>query len=173
MRDGPLRRAVKWVARLRYTVDLSLTRLLQRAQGEPRYRLTGSCNGCGRCCEQPTIPVSAPVFHVRTLRWLALAWQKWVNGFEYVGQDRRARLFLFRCTHYDPVTKQCDSYESRPGLCRDYPRNLLYAARPEFFPECSFGAVHKDAARFRKALEQAGLPPEKVRELSERLNLKD
>ena len=89
MRDGPLRRLIKRMALLRYTIDLAFTRLVLRAQGEPRYRLTGSCNGCGKCCETPTIPVSTPVFRLRSLRWLALTWHRVINGFELIGEDRR------------------------------------------------------------------------------------
>jgi hypothetical protein len=171
MKDGPLRRAIKRIALLRYTFDLGFTRWVLSRRGEPRYRLTGSCNGCGRCCETPIIPVSWPVFRLRSLRWVALSWHRWVNGFELTGEDRRHKLFIFRCTHYDPATKQCDSYESRPGMCRDYPRNLLYEAIPEFLPDCSYGAVDKKAARFRSALEQTNLTPEQRRDLEKKLRL--
>ncbi len=171
MKDGPIRRVLKRVALIRYTIDLGFTRWILRRRGEPRYRMTGSCNGCGKCCETPIIPVSRLVFRLRSLRWMTLAWHRWVNGFEPVGEDPRFKLFIFRCTHYDPVTKQCDSYGSRPGMCRDYPRNLLYEAMPEFLPECGYSAVHKNAQGFRGALEQTGLPPDKVRELARKLRL--
>jgi hypothetical protein len=71
------------------------------------------------------------------------------------------------------VTKQCDSYDSRPGMCRDYPRNLLYSALPEFLPECGYSAVYKKGEGLRKALEQANLPPEKYQELVQKLRLKE
>jgi Fe-S-cluster containining protein len=171
MKDGLLRRIIKRLARLRYDFDLGATRLLLRRRGEPRYRLTGACNGCGRCCESPTLAVSRPVFYLRSLRALVLGWHRLINGFEYVSEDRRHRLFVLRCTHYDPQTKQCDSYDSRPGMCRDYPRNLLYEAIPEFLPECGFGAVDKNAARFRSALEQTNLTPEQRRDLEKKLRL--
>jgi Fe-S-cluster containining protein len=173
MRDGPIRRAVKRLALVRYTIDLAFTRLLLRARGEPRYRLTGACNGCGRCCETPVISVSRPVFLLRSLRWLTLTWHRVVNGFEYVSEDRRGRLFVFRCTHYDAVTKQCDSYDSRPGMCRDYPRNLMYSALPEFLPECGHSAVYKKGGQLRMALLKANLPPEKYEELVRKLHLKE
>lgn len=173
MRDGLLRRAIKRLALIRYTIDLGFTRLVLRARGEPRYRLTGSCNGCGRCCETPMIPVSAPVFWLRSLRWLVLSWHRYVNGFEYVGENRRLKIFTFRCTHYDPVTKQCDSYDSRPGMCRDYPRNLAYAALPEFLPECGYSAVYKKAEGLRQALSQTNLSREKYEELVRKLHLKE
>jgi hypothetical protein len=173
MRDGPIRRFVKWVARSRYAIDLGITRLVLRAQGEPRFRLTGSCNGCGKCCESPSIPVTWPTFRLRSLRWLSLTWHRVVNGFEYAGEDKRLKLFVFRCTHYDPVTKQCDSYDSRPGLCRDYPRNLMYSVSPEFFDECSHSAVYKHAAKMRAELLKAKLPKEKYDELVKKLFLNE
>lgn len=173
MRDGPLRRAIKWIARLRYNFDLAVTRLILRARGEPRYRLAGACNGCGRCCETPVIQASTPVFRLRSLRWLVLGWHRVVNGFEQISEDREHKLFVFRCTHYDPVTKQCDSYESRPGMCRDYPRNLIYSALPEFHSECGYYAVYKKAEGLRRALEETNLPPEKLEELVRKLHLKE
>ncbi|KFE67603.1 YkgJ family cysteine cluster protein [Hyalangium minutum] len=173
MRDGPFRRLIKKIARVRYTIDLGFTRWVLRRQGEPRYRLAGSCNGCGKCCESPMIPVSWPVFRLRSLRWLALTWHRVINGFEFISEVRRQKVFIFRCTHYDPVTKQCDSYDSRPGMCRDYPRNLLYAALPEFLPECGYSAVYKKAEGLRKSLERANLPPEKLQEMLKKLHLED
>ena len=171
MRDGPVRRLIKRVARIRYAVDLWTTRRILSARGEPRYRLTGSCNGCGRCCETPVVQASTLTFRLRSLRWLALAWHRWINGFVLVDQDRRHKLFVFRCTHYDPATKQCDSYDSRPGMCRDYPRNLLYEPLPEFPQECGYSAVYKKADALLRSLEQANLPPEKLKELAKKLHL--
>jgi len=173
MRDGLLRRAIKRIALLRYTVDLAFTRLLLRARGEPRYQLTGACNGCGRCCETPVIQVGTLVYRLRSLRWLTLTWHRVVNGFEHIDTDRRAKLFVFRCTHYDPATRQCDSYDSRPGLCRDYPRNLLYEPLPEFHDECGYSAMYKRAEGLRRSLERANLPPEKLAELKKKLHLGD
>ena len=173
MKDGLLRRIIKRLARLRYDFDLGATRLLLRRRGEPRYRLTGACNGCGRCCESPTLAVSRPVFYLRSLRALVLGWHRLINGFEYVSEDRRHRLFVLRCTHYDPQTKQCDSYDSRPGMCRDYPRNLAFEALPELFPECGYSFVYKKAAPLREALQKSNLSREKYEELVRKLHLRE
>lgn len=173
MRDGPIRRRVKRTALGLYMLELGLRRLLQRARGQSHYRLTGTCNGCGRCCERPGVRVDRLTFHWASLRWLVLTWHRVVNGFEYVGEDRQLRAFFFRCTHYDPATRLCDSYDSRPGMCRDYPLNLLDSAAPELFPECSYRVVHRNAARLRQALEQSGLPPEKLQEVARKLHLEE
>lgn len=171
MRDGPIRTFLKWFARSVKSFDLSLTRSLLVYQGEQRYRVSGSCNSCGKCCETPTIPVGRAVWFVRTLRAIFLWWQRVVNGFELIDTDPRFKLFIFKCTHFDPVTKQCDSYESRPLMCRDYPYNLTFQAVPSLFPECSYVMHDKKAEGLRAALKKAGVEGEKLAELEKKLFL--
>jgi Fe-S-cluster containining protein len=171
VRDGPIRRALKAVARVLGTFDLKVTRALASRRAPPRYRLEGSCNGCGKCCESPAIAVGRLTWHVRSLRSAFLLWQRWVNGFELVGREPRFKTFTFRCTHYDPATKRCDSYESRPLMCRDYPLRLTFDAVPEPFPECSYVLVDRKAAQLTAALEAAGLEGEKLEEVKKKLYL--
>ncbi|MCB9766140.1 MAG: YkgJ family cysteine cluster protein [Alphaproteobacteria bacterium] len=161
MRDGPLRRAVKAVARWNTLANLAAHRALRRLRGERPYRLGGACQGCARCCEAPSIQVGRLTWYMPTLRRLFLGWQRVVNGFELVTRER-PRVFVFRCTHFDPETRRCDSYDARPAMCRDYPRLLLWQATPELFEGCGFRAVHPDAARLRAALEARGLPEDKL-----------
>ena len=79
--------------------------------------------------------------------------------------------FIFRCTHWDSETKQCDSYESRPGMCRDYPRNLAYSSNPVFFPHCGFYARDINAENMEEALDDLALPAPDLEELKEKLHL--
>ncbi len=170
MRDGAVRRAVKWLGRVAAGLDLRVARALGP---KPRYRLTGVCNGCGRCCEAPTLQVGRLTWRWPALRAAALWWQRVVNGFEFVSQDARFRTFTFRCSHYEPQTKRCDSYESRPLSCRDYPVNVTHEANPVLFDECSHRVVDVKAGALRAALLAAKLPPEKLAELEEKLHLRD
>lgn len=173
MRDGLLRRFVKAIARVLGGADLRFTRWLLARRGEPRYRLTGSCNGCGRCCEAPSIRAGPLTWRLPTVRRLVLWWHRVVNGFELVETDARIRAFVFRCMHYDRVTKRCDSYESRPLVCRDYPANLTFEAVPPLFAECSHGVVDRNAEALREALIAAGVTGEKLDEVEQKLFLKD
>lgn len=173
MKDGPFRRAVKAVARALRTVDLHLTRFVLNRRGEQRYRLAGTCNGCGRCCEAPAQQVSRLTWHSKVLRKVFLSWQERVNGFVLTEEDARFRIFTFRCTHYEPSTKQCDSYGSRPLICRDYPKNLTYEAIPALFPECSYTVHDKKGAQLKAALLAAGVEPAKLKELEKKLFLGD
>ena len=173
MKDGILRSIVKRIALVRYMTDLRITRLIRRAGGEPFFRLSGECNGCGKCCETPVIQILPLFYRFRTIRRALIGWQRHINGFEYVGSDRNNCAFIFRCTHFDHESRKCDSYGNRPGICRDYPKNLVYDTNPEFFPECGHYAVYRKAEQLRKALEKADISPEKREELFRRLHLVD
>jgi uncharacterized protein len=171
MRDGAVRRALKALARVRYLFDLRLTRALRHARGERPYLLGGECRRCARCCEAPGIQVGRLVWYLPLLRAAFLGWQRAVNGFELTGRDRAARVFVFRCTHFDPATRSCDSYSSRPGMCRDYPRALLWQPSPELLPGCGYRPVVWNARGLAQALDAARLTEEQREKLRRELFL--
>jgi Fe-S-cluster containining protein len=102
-------------------------------------------------------------------RRLFLAWQRRVNGFELVSADDR--VFVFRCTHFDRSTHTCDSYGSRPGMCRDYPRALMWQVSPDLLPTCGYRAIPSNAAGLKAALDAAALSPEQREKLRKGLRL--
>jgi len=171
MRDGAIRRCVKWAARVRFAADLGLNRALRRRR-EVWFELGGECRRCARCCEAPSIRSNAVVWHLRPLRHLFLWWQRAVNGFELVTTLRSERVFVFRCTHFDEATRSCDSYGSRPGMCRDYPRALLYQPEPELLDGCGYRPVVPNSARFLKVLDRYPLTSEQKTRLVRDLRLK-
>ena len=140
MRDGLLLRALKRVVLWQFRVDLALHRALRRGRGERPWTLGGECRRCAACCEAPSIAAGAVVWSVPAARRLFLWWQRRVNGFELVRADDEGRSFVFLCTHFDPAARSCDSYDSRPGMCRDYPRLLLWQPNPELLPGCGYRA---------------------------------
>ena len=171
MKDGLLRRAVKRVARARYAFDLALTRRLRRARGDRPYDLGGECRRCARCCEAPAIQVGRALLALRSLHGPFLWWQRVVNGFELLEARPRERMFVFRCTHFDPATRACDSYGSRPGMCRDYPRALLFQPAPELLEGCGYRPRAKGAAHFLRVLDRQPLSEEQREKLRRGLHL--
>jgi len=171
MRDGPVRRTVKLLARICFRLDSCATRAVLWTRGGSFFNLQGACNHCGRCCETPAFQVHSLLFHVPVLRRLLLLWHERVNGFRYMDQDRADHTLIFRCTHWDNRSRRCDSYASRPGMCRDYPKALLSSVRPEFFDTCSYWPILKRADSLNERLADLDLPPETLRELQRRLFL--
>jgi hypothetical protein len=107
------------------------------------------------------------------LRRLFLSWQERVNGFVRVGGDRDQRAFIFRCTHFDPDTRSCDSYDSRPGMCRDYPRALLAQPNPEMLPGCGYRPVAANREGLLSRLAALPLSPEARAKLVRGLHLEE
>lgn len=173
MKDGLARACVKRIALVCFSFDLAVTRFVLRLRGEPLFELHGACNSCGGCCETPMVRMHAAFFYLRSLRWGILTWHRVVNGLELIREDRKGRTFVFRCLHWDPETKLCDSYATRPGMCRDYPRPLLYSSMPDFLPECGFHALILNADEIRGSLDELGLPAEKRAELERRLRVRE
>ncbi|MBX3730924.1 MAG: YkgJ family cysteine cluster protein [Candidatus Sumerlaeia bacterium] len=173
MKDGPVRILLKRFALACFLVDLHGTRLLRRMAGRRPYRLGGQCRLCAQCCESPMIQTGPFIANGRLLRRLFLAWHRRVNGFELLEHDRLRRTFVFRCTHFDPATRRCDSYAHRPGMCRDYPRLLLWEPTPPFLPGCGYRAISPNARRVAELLDAEDLPPETREELKRRLHAKD
>ena len=171
MKDGPFLRAVKAVARWRFFLDLRVARAWARWRRGRWFELAGECRRCARCCEAPGIRAHPVVFEMPAVRGLFLWWQRRVNGFELTSEDRTQSLFVFRCTHFDWQTRSCDSYDSRPGLCRDYPRALLDQPSPEFLPGCGYRARAPRAEHFLRVLDQQPLSEEQREKLKKGLKL--
>jgi Fe-S-cluster containining protein len=171
MRDGPVRRALKGVALSLFYVTRGIDRLLARVARRAPYRLGGDCRRCAACCEAPGIRVGFFTWYLPTLRRAFLAWQRAVNGFELTRNDSQSRVFVFRCTHFDAGTRSCDSYSSRPGMCRDYPRALLYQPHPELLPGCGYRPIARDAKRFLRLLDEQPLTVEQRARLKKNLFL--
>jgi Fe-S-cluster containining protein len=171
LRDGPGRRVLKRLVRWNFTLNLWVSRAWHRHRYGAPFRLGGDCRRCARCCEAPAIQVGKPTFYLPTLRRLFLSWQERVNGFVLVGRDRAERTFIFRCTHFDPATRSCDSYDSRPGICRDYPRALLFQGDPEMLPGCGYRPVAANAEGLLRSLSLRPLSPEQRAKLTRGLRL--
>ncbi|MDD9937887.1 MAG: YkgJ family cysteine cluster protein [Myxococcales bacterium] len=171
MRDGPGRYVLKRGARAWFELELGVARRLRRLRGRPRFELAGECRGCARCCEAPSIRVGRVLWYFPTLRRLFLRWQRSVNGFELLRAERQGRLFVFRCSHFDWESRRCDSYASRPGICRDYPQALFDQPWPQLFEECGYRPRDRVGDALGTALQNADIPVATRRLLRKKLHL--
>lgn len=161
------KRVVLWL----WSAELWLRRLFSPAWRNRHWKLAGECVRCGACCAEPAIHAAFPVWHLRAVRMPFLAWQTWVNGLEYAGEEPSTHDLVFRCTHFDPSTKRCDSYASRPSMCRDYPTALLAQPWPELFESCGYRLVARKPDRLRASIEGTSLSPAAKAELLRKLRL--
>ena len=167
MRDGPLRRLVKALVRGMWTAEMAL----RRGLAKPRWEVAGSCQGCGACCEMPSISVGRALWYLPLSRRVFLWWQRVVNGFELIEADRESRTFSFRCSHFDWETRRCDAYDSRPFMCRDYPRVQMDNAWPQLFDGCGFRPRAVDGDGLRAEIEATDLGEDAKAALRKRLYL--
>ena len=171
MRDGPVRQTVKRVALAWFYAALAIDRLLARIARRAPFRLGGDCRRCAACCEAPAIRVGWVTWWFPTARRAFLSWQRVVNGFELREAHRDDRVFVFACSHFDRKTRLCDSYDSRPGMCRDYPRALLYQPHPELLSGCGYRPIARDAKRLLQVLGAQPLTEEQRAKLKKNLFL--
>ncbi len=149
--DGSVRLTAKAMARVVFFVQLWVRRTWMGWRRVEPWRLGGDCRLCAACCERPSIHVDRLTWHLQSFRAPFLWWQRVVNGFVLVARER-PRVFVFRCLYFDPASRRCTSYATRPGICRDYPRFLLEAPWPELLPGCGYRPVARNAERLLVAL---------------------
>lgn len=171
MKDGWKRGLIKRVVRGVLTFEHGWRRALAKARGRSRFALAGNCESCARCCDAPSIRVGLLTWHLPAVRRLFLAWQSRVNGFTFVREDSDLRVFELDCTHFDRATRRCDSYETRPFMCRDYPRLLLEDPWPELFPECGYRGVDTKGKGLSDAIDGTALSEDEKQALRRRLKV--
>lgn len=171
MKDGRGRRTVKRLGLAVYRARVALHRRNARRLGEIRYELAGGCIRSGQCCEAPGIRVGKLTFYVPLARRVFLWWHEHVNRFVLQEIHRGSRVFYFRCMHYDRGSRSCDSYDSRPGMCRDYPLLLTEQANPEPFALCGYKLLDVKRKEMLDALESRGVSREQMQKLKKGLYL--
>ena len=164
--DGLPLRAIKAFARAWFIVALKV----RRREVFKRWVLAGECNQCAVCCERPSMMVDWAIWNVKPIRRLFLWWQRAVNGFELVAEEQ-PRTFAFRCHYFDTQKRVCTSYESRPGMCRDYPRLLLEQSDPTFYKECGYRAVASNSKSLLRIVERSPLSDAERAEMKRKLRL--
>ena len=157
MVDPPLIAGIKRVMRAVWELQLALHRRGLERKGAIAFELAGSCEGCAKCCEAPSIATGPLVFLLRPVERVFLWWQARVNGFELTSKDREGYAYTFRCTHFDAKSRRCDSYATRPGMCRDYPRIQLEQPRPDLFEGCGYRPRLKNAESMLVQLGRPGI----------------
>lgn len=171
MKDGIVRTFIKLIAGIVYFIDLKITRFFWKLSGVKSYHLRGECSKCGACCVSPSIQVGKLVWNIGFFEICFLVWQKYVNGFEFVDRESQGRIYVFKCNHYNSEKNECDSYFSRPVMCRDYPKALTYQINPVFFKTCTLRPIDKKAKKILDKLQTKNMTEEQIELIKKELFL--
>lgn len=115
-----------------------------------KYIRSGSCNGCGACCEQ--IYVKTAKFVVRSKEHFEILQKKhrFYRDLENIGEDENG--LVFACKNLDPHTKKCKIHKFRAHICREYPREELFMMGGGLSDGCGF--KFEPIEPFSKVLEK-------------------
>jgi len=109
--------------------------LLARQVLPRRWRLSGTCVRCGRCCR--LLAVGVPPWLGRRPRLLGLVRGYFEENYGFVYEGfREDGCLVFSCSSLG-ADNLCRIYRRRPRLCREYP-SAWGPDRPDLYPECGF-----------------------------------
>ena len=109
-----------------------LNKILKR-----KYFRTGSCKGCGKCCENIYVNHGKKGFIKSVDEFNRLKFfHSFYRGLELIGEDELG--LLFKCRHLDSVTRKCKIHFFRPPICRKYPMEEIFKMGGILTPDCGY-----------------------------------
>ena len=114
------------------------------------YYRVGKCLGCGQCCTHIYVKHFKHVLkdekEFRKLQYL----HKFYSDLEIIGKDELG--LIFECKNLDKKTKRCKIHLFRPGICRRYPQEELFAMGGTLSDTC--GYKMKPIYEFKEVMQQ-------------------
>lgn len=105
-----------------------------------KYYRTGSCKGCGKCCENIYVNHGKKGFikSIEEFNRLKL-FHSFYRNLDVIGSDELG--LTFKCRHLDPNTRKCTIYFFRPPICRNYPMEEIFKMGGILTEECGYRLV--------------------------------
>ncbi|MBR1461570.1 YkgJ family cysteine cluster protein [bacterium] len=100
------------------------------------YIRTGKCKGCGECCTHIYVKHFKHVLQDEKEFEKLQCLFSFYSGLKIIGKDELG--LIFECTHLDPETKRCKIHFRRPGICRRYPQEELFAMGGTLSDKCGY-----------------------------------
>jgi len=145
----PKRLAAPWPVRVaaasmrRFAVLVAILAIAQRSllRRGLRWKLTGECKSCGRCCENLLLDVGDDDDSA-VVRGLRRFWHETVFDFYpkvNVLDQNGGRYRAYGCRNFT-AERTCSRYALRPFVCRAYPA-LALKERPHPKAHCGFKVI--------------------------------
>ena len=104
-----------------------------------KYYRVGSCNGCGRCCRQIYVKHAKGVIQTED-DFEKLKYQhRFYTYLTVTGKDEIG--LIFECKNLDSETHLCKIHKTRPGICRRYPQEEIFAMGGVLAENCGYRMV--------------------------------
>lgn len=100
------------------------------------YWRTGKCKGCGECCTHIYVKHFKHVLTDEKEFEKLQGLFSFYAGLKIIGKDELG--LIFECKHLDKETKRCKIHFWRPGICRRYPQEELFAMGGTLSDKCGF-----------------------------------
>ena len=132
-----------------FSLDGILKYLLLKLRGKS-ILVTGSCRGCGTCCQSICLEGRDGWLRSRVAFEKVVKKYPEYKRFEIIGKDLQGFL-LFRCTWCTPQGT-CLNYENRLPLCSNFPESSLLFAGGRLPTNC--GYAFTEVVPFEKILKK-------------------
>lgn len=111
--------------------DLFLLYVLRR-----KYKRSGKCNSCGRCCRQIYVKHAKGVINNEKDFENLKHQHRFYTYLEVVGKDDIG--LIFECKNLDSETHLCKIHKHRPSICRRYPQEEIFSMGSSLSENCGF-----------------------------------
>ncbi len=116
-----------------------------------KYRRTGKCNSCGRCCQEIYVKHAGGVIQdeqeYNRLKKLHPFYT--YLKIKYKGDDG----LVFECTRLDKETGKCTDYKNRALLCKLYPQEEIFMLGGVISEDCGYKFIPLES--FEEVLNRA------------------
>lgn len=107
------------------------TKILRR-----KYYRSGNCLGCGKCCKKIYVKTGNHVIQeekeFEKLKYL----HRFYGYLTVVDKDETG--LVFSCSNLDEKTSLCKIHKDRPGICKRYPQEEIFAMGGELSQDCGY-----------------------------------
>lgn len=110
------------------------TKILRR-----KYYRKGNCLGCGKCCKKIYVQTSKHVIQDEAEFEKLKLLHRFYSYLTIIDKDDVG--LVFSCSNLDTETNLCKNHKSRPGICRRYPQEELFAMGGELSENCGYKMI--------------------------------
>lgn len=100
-----------------------------------KYYRVGSCNACGRCCKKIYVKHKNIIQTEEEFEFLKTKHQ-FYTYLKVVDKDETG--LVFECKNLDKNTNLCKIHNKRPGICKRYPQEELFAMGGMLAENCGY-----------------------------------